>query len=301
MPGSGVESGRRLALASVAASGSLALINVSVGLLSRSTSVVAAGLEFAGDVLASLIVFLGMLMASRPADEDHPYGHGRFEILAGLAVGLVLILAGVAISLHALDRVGEVHPPPGLLAIWALVLSIIAKSALSFTKFRVGRRIGSAALVADAWNDSVDILSSGTALVAVALTVYDTERFMAADHYGGFAVGMIVVLTGVRVVRDASLELTDTMPAPSVLAEIRQMALEVPQVQGVEKCFARKTGLQYHVDLHIEVDPTMTVAHSHYLAHRVQEHICRRIPSIADVLVHIEPTPEGRIEPEGSD
>jgi cation diffusion facilitator family transporter len=277
------------------------VLNVTVGLLSRSTSVVAAGLEFAGDVLASLIVFLGMLMAARPADEDHPYGHGRFEILAGLLVGLILILAGIGISLHALDRVGDVHPPPGMLAIWALVLSMGVKSALSFIKFRVGRRIGSAALVADAWNDSVDILSSATALVAVALTIYDTERFLAADHYGGFAVGMIVVLTGVRVVRDASLELTDTMPAAHVLAEIRRMALDVPQVLGVEKCFARKTGLQYHVDIHIEVDPAMTVAQSHYLAHRVQEHICRKMPAIADVLVHIEPTPEGRIEPEGSD
>jgi cation diffusion facilitator family transporter len=301
MAESRADTGRRLALLSVAASGCLAVLNVTVGLLSRSTSVVAAGLEFAGDVLASLIVFLGMLMASRPADEDHPYGHGRFEILAGLLVGLILILAGVGICHHALHRVGEVHPPPGMIAIGALAVSMSAKTGLSFTKFRVGRRIGSAALVADAWNDGVDILSSATALVAVVLTVYDPKRFMAADHYGGFAVGMIVVLTGLRVVRDTSLELTDTMPSAHVLAEIRKMALQVPQVQGVEKCFARKTGLQYHVDLHIEVEPSMTVAQSHYLAHRVQEHICRGMPTIADVLVHIEPTPEGRIQAEGSD
>lgn len=293
--------GRQLALLSVVASGSLAVLNVTVGLLSDSTSVVAAGLEFGGDVFASLIVFFGMLMASRPADEDHPYGHGRFEILAGLVVGFLLIAAGAGISLHALDRVGDVHPPPGRMAVVALIASMSVKSCLSFTKFRVGRRIGSGALVADAWNDGVDILSSATALAAVGLTIYDPERFRAADHYGGFAVGIIVVVTGLRVVRDASLELTDTMPPPHVLVEIREIALEVPRVEGVEKCFARKTGLQYHVDLHIEVDPAMTVAESHYLAHRVQEHICRRVPSVADVLVHIEPTPEGRIPPEGSD
>lgn len=301
MTESRTDAGRRLALASVAASGSLAILNVTVGLLTRSTSVVAAGLEFGGDVLASLIVFLGMLMASRPADEDHPYGHGRFEILAGLLVGMILILAGIGISTHALDRVRDIHPPPGMLAIWALAISMAAKSGLSFWKFRVGRRIGSNALVADAWNDGVDILSSATALVAVGLTIHDPETFRAADHYGGFAVGLIVVLTGLRVVRDAALELTDTMPGAHVLTEIRQIALEVPRVQGVEKCYARKTGMQYHVDLHIEVDPSMTVADSHFLAHRVQEHICRRISSVADVLVHIEPTPEGRLEPEGSD
>lgn len=290
--------GRRMAIVSVAASASLALGNVTAGLLSRSTSVVAAGLEFAGDVLASLIVFLGMLMASRPPDEDHPYGHGRFEILAGLLVGLILILGGAGISLHSLDKVDEVHTAPGHGALWALVVSMVVKSSLAFSKFRVGKRIGSAALVADAWNDSVDILSAAVALSALAMAVYDPARFLAADHYGGFAVGIIVIVTGLRVVRDTSLELTDTMPPKKIMADIRRVALEVPHVEAVEKCYARKTGMQYHVDLHIEVDPQMTVAHSHYVAHKVQERICGRMPDVADVLVHIEPTPAGRIPAE---
>jgi cation diffusion facilitator family transporter len=296
-----LDAGRRIAVISVAASATLAILNVTVGLVSRSTSVVAAGLEFAGDVLASLIVFLGMLMASRPPDEDHPYGHGRFEILAGLLVGLILLLAGLGISLTSLSNVDDTHSTPGVAAIWSLAASMFLKSAMASTKFRVGRRIGSAALIADAWNDSVDILSSLVALAAVGLAVYDPGRFMAADHYGGFAVGIIVVLTGLRIVRDAALELTDTMPAAHVLTDIRRVALEVPHVEGVEKCFARKTGLQYHVDLHIEVEPTMTVAQSHYVAHKVQEHIVQRMPTVANVLVHIEPTPDGRIEGEGAD
>jgi cation diffusion facilitator family transporter len=301
MAESAIEGGRRIAIVSVGASACLAIFNVTAGLLSRSTSVVAAGLEFAGDVLASLIVFLGMWVASRPPDEDHPYGHGRFEILAGLLVGLILVLAGFAISVNSLDKVGEAHAPPGLLAMWALVISMAVKSVLARSKFKVGKRIGSAALIADAWNDTVDLLSSLTAFAAVGLTLYDPERFLAADHYGGFAVGIIVVVTGVRVVRDTSMELTDTMPAKHVMAEIRGVALEVPRVMGVEKCFARKTGLQYHVDLHIEVDPTMTVAESHYIAHKVQDRIVQRMPSVANVLIHIEPTPDGRIEGEGAD
>ena len=301
MPERPSDVGRRVAIVSVAASAALAILNVTAGLFSGSTSVVAAGLEFAGDVLASLIVFLGMLMASRPPDDDHPYGHGRFEILAGLLVGLILVLAGVGICAHSLDKVGEVHAPPGVVAIWALAMSMMVKSVLSWFKFRVGRRIGSAALVADAWNDSVDLLSSMTALAAVGLAIYDPARFLAADHYGGFAVGVIVVATGVRVVRDTSLELTDTMPAAHVLTQIRAIALEVPRVEGVEKCFARKTGFQYHVDLHIEVQPTLTVAESHYIAHKVQERIVQRMPSVANVLIHIEPTPDGRIDGEGAD
>lgn len=295
------DDGRRMAIVSVAASLVLAIMNVTVGLLTRSTSVVAAGLEFAGDVLASLIVFLGMLIAARPPDDDHPYGHGRFETLAGLAVGVILVTAGFGIALHALQSVGDVHPPPGQLAIWSLAGSLVVKSGLAWTKFRVGRRIRSTALVADAWNDTVDLLSALSALGAVALTIYDPERFLAADHYGGFAVGVIVVITGIRVIRDTSLELTDTAPEPGLIQEIRRQALQVPRVEAVEKCFARKTGLQYHVDLHIEVTPEMTVAQSHYIAHKVQDHVLRTVPSVAGVLVHIEPTPEGRIQAEGSD
>ena len=275
---------------SVAASGTLAIANVTVGLLSKSTSVVAAGLEFAGDVMASLIVFLGMLIASRPPDENHPYGHGRFEILAGLLVGLILVLAGCGIAFRSLEKVSEVHAPPNPAASYPLIAAIAVKAALATIKFRTGRRIRSAALVADAWNDAVDILSAIVAMIALALTVYNPAEFLAADHYGGFAVGIIVILTGVRVVRDASLELTDTMPSDAVLDKIRQFALEVPGVEGVEKCFARKTGLQYHVDIHIEVDPALTVATSHDIATHVKHHLCRRAPSVADVLVHIEPS-----------
>lgn len=301
MPSGDIVAGQRIALLSVVASFALALANVSAGLIARSTSVVAAGLEFAGDVLASLIVFFGMLMASRPPDEDHPYGHGRFEILAGLIVGFILVLAGIGIAARSLNKVGEAHAAPGALAIWSLAVSMAIKSSLAWAKFRVGRRIGSAAVVADAWNDTVDLLSAMAALGAVSLAIYDPDRFLAADSYGGFVVGVIVVLTGVRVVRDTSMELTDTAPAPGLLQEIRRQAIQVPKVEAVEKCFARKTGLQYHVDLHIEVAPEMTVAESHYIAHKVQDHVLRTVPSVAGVLVHIEPTPEGRIEAEGSD
>jgi cation diffusion facilitator family transporter len=156
-------------------------------------------------------------------------------------------------------------------------------------------------LVADAWNDTVDILSAFTAIAAVLLAASDPERFSNADAYGGFAVGVIVVVTGLRVVRDASLELTDTMPPPGMLEEIRKIANEVRGVQGIEKCFARKTGLQYHVDLHIEVDPEMTVADSHFLGHQVQEHVTQKVPYVAGVLVHVEPLPSGRIESDGAD
>jgi cation diffusion facilitator family transporter len=282
--------GRRIAILSVLASAVLAGANVGVGFVTGSTSVVAAGLEFAGDVMTSLIVFFGMMIASRPPDENHPYGHGRFEILAGLLVGLFVILAGFGIAFRSLEKVGEVHSAPGSAAFYPLIAAIGTKTVLATIKFRTGRRISSAALMADAWNDAVDILSAMVALVAVALTIYNPAQFLVADHYGGFAVGVIVVLTGVRVVRDTSMELTDTMPSAAMLEKIRRFALEVPGVEGIEKCFARKTGLQYHVDIHIEVDPALTVATSHDIATAVKHHLRRQVPTVADVLVHVEPS-----------
>src|SRR5262249_42343221 len=151
-------------------------------------------------------------VAARPADEDHPYGHGRFEILTGLIIGMVLTGGGALICYFALRQIGQHRPPLAPFVIWPLVLSIAAKTSLSTLKFRVGRRIGSAALTADAWNDGMDTLSALAALVAVWLTLSDPVRFAEADLYGGSAVGLIIVFAGIRVSRETSLQLMDTMP-----------------------------------------------------------------------------------------
>jgi cation diffusion facilitator family transporter len=283
--------GQRVALLSILASAVLALANVTVGLRAGSTSVVAAGLEFVGDVLASTFVLAGMLIASKPADSDHPYGHGRFETLAGLVVGLILAGGGVGICWRSLQKISEVHAPPSAYAIWPLLGAIVVRGTMSTLKFRVGRRIQSASLVADGWNDSVDILSAASALVALGLTLYNPTQFLAADHYGGFTVGLVVIITGFRVMRDTTLDLVDTMPEGTSLEEIRKLALEVAGVRGVEKCFARKTGLQHHVDLHLEVDPNLTVWEAHDIATQTRFHLRERLDWIADVLVHVEPAP----------
>ena len=281
--------GRRVATAGIVASAVLATSNIVVGMLTQSTSVVATGLEFAGDVFASTVVMLGMIVAGRPPDENHPYGHGRVETLAGFVVGMLLVAGGAGICWNSLQSVGEHHPPPSSAAIVVLVVAIGTRGAMSVIKFRIGRRIGSTSLVADAWNDTVDILAATTALTAVALTMYDPRRFLAADHYGGFAVGIIVVLTGVRVMRDASLELMDTMPRRDMIERVRRVAAGVPGVLGLEKIYARKTGLAYHVDLHIEVEPSLSVEEGHAIAGRVRTQVKDELGWVADVLVHVEP------------
>jgi cation diffusion facilitator family transporter len=280
---------RRVALASIGVSGLLACSNIVVGLVAHSTSVVATGFEFAGDVLASTIILVGMGVAARPADENHPYGHGRFETLSAFVVGVILAAGGTTICYQSLQAIGVRHAPPGASAVVALVGAIVLRGIMSSVKFRVGRRLRSSALVADAWNDAVDILSALAALTAVGLATFDPVRFLAADHYGGFVVGIVVVITGIRVMRDASLELADTMPSPEMTLEVLQVAKSVAGVQGVDKVLARKTGLQYHIDLHIEVDPTLTVAASHTIAGSVRATLKRDLRWVADVLVHVEP------------
>jgi cation diffusion facilitator family transporter len=273
----------------MAVSGVLAGTNIVIGLLARSTSVVATGFEFAGDVLSSGIIVVGMGIAARPADANHPYGHGRFETLSAFGVGIVLLAGGVIISHQSLQAVGVRHEPPDVMAIAALLVAIVLRSVMSAVKIRVGRRVGSTALIADSWNDAVDILSAVAALTAVALASYDPARFLAADHYGGFVVGIVVVGSGIRVIREASLDLVDTMPPPELTADVVQVAKSVGGVRGIDKVLARKSGLQRHIDLHIEVDPLLTVAASHAIAGAVRAAIKRELSWVADVLVHVEP------------
>jgi cation diffusion facilitator family transporter len=292
----GMALGQRVAMLGIVASLALAILNIFVGLRTGSVSVFATGLEFVGDVMASSIVLLGLFVAARPPDENHPYGHGRGETVAGFMVGVVLALGGIGICWRALQGMGVHHAAPGAAAAASLLVAISIRSVMSVLKFRVGRKLRSTSLVADAWNDAVDILSASVALFCVGLTLSDPERFLAADHYGGFAVGIFVVVTGLRVVRDATLDLMDTMPDANALRDLRAQALTVAGVQHVEKAYARKTGLRWHVDLHVEVDPHLNVTASHDIAHLVREHLKSRLPWVADVLVHVEPVGRSRRE-----
>lgn len=290
----GLQAGRRVAAISVAVNAVLAATSLTVGLRGDSLTVVATGVEFAADVVASLAVLAGFWYASRPADSRHPYGHGRAETLTGLVIGLALFVIGATIVLHAVRDVGAVHPPPAPYTLWPLALALAVKTVLMVSKMRVSRRTGSQALLADAWNDSVDVLSSVAAIIALGLTVLDPGTFAAADHVGGMLVGVFVIVAGLGVARATSLDLLDTMPPEALLVRVRAVACTVDGVRGVEKLFGRKTGLQYHVDMHLEVDGWISVDAGHDIATRVRERIRADIGEVSDVLVHVEPAGLGQ-------
>ena len=166
-----MQTGQRVAVTGMLVSGFLALIKITAGLSGHSTAVVADGLESAADVIASGFVLFGLTLAAKPADDNHPYGHGRVETLTGLLIGLVLLTGGALISWNAISRVGQPHQPLSAFVIWPLVISILAKTGLATLKFRYGRKLQSDALTADAWNDATDCISAIVALAAVALTL----------------------------------------------------------------------------------------------------------------------------------
>jgi cation diffusion facilitator family transporter len=284
-----MHTGQRVAVLGMVVSAALAVAKITAGMAGHSTAVVSDGFESAGDVVASGFVLLGLTLAAKPPDEDHPYGHGRIETLTGLLIGLVLTAAGVLISATSFQHLGQQGAAIEAFVMVPLIVSAVAKSGLATYKFRQGRKLRSASLTADAWNDAMDIVSALAALAAVGLALADPVRFQDADRYGGIAVGLIVIVVGVRVSRDTAMQLIDTMPEPQRMAEIRAAAASVAGVHGVEKCFARKTGLRYHVDLHLEVDPEMTVRRSHEIAHNVRLRIKEKLDWVADVLVHVEP------------
>jgi cation diffusion facilitator family transporter len=286
-----MQTGQRVAALGMAVSAALAVVKIAAGMAGHSTAVVADGLESASDVLAGGFVLLGLTLAAIPPDDNHPYGHGRVETLTGLLIGMFLAAGGALISYISVQSLGQTREPVAGFVIYPLFASLVAKGSLAAYKFRYGRRLKSDALLADAWNDTMDSVSAVAALIAVGMTLADRVRFVEADRYGGFIVGLIVVTTGIRVAYDTAMQLMDTMPGDDLMNQVREVARGEPGVRGVEKCYARKTGLQYHVDLHLEVDPDMTVRSSHDIAHRVRLRILERLDWVADVLVHVEPAP----------
>lgn len=282
---------RRIAIVGMLVTASLAVMKIVAGWKGHSAAVFADGLESAADVFSTGLVFTGLVLASRPADSNHPYGHGRVEILTGLVLGLTLFGAGTLIAWTSLMKFGDVEHAPEPWTVYPLLISIGAKFVLMVVKYRHSKGSGSFSMKADAAHDGIDMVSGLVALGALSFALWKPAAFGQADHYGAFAVGLIVMLTAVRVVREASMHLMDTMPDDLAMLDVRRVAIGVEGVRGVEKCYARKTGLQYHVDLHLEVDPEITVRESHEIANEVRYAIRRKLVWVADVLVHVEPWP----------
>lgn len=281
--------GRRASAVSMAVNGGLALIKLVTGLAGQSYALVADAFESLSDIVSSFLVWSGLVIASRPADENHPYGHGKAEPLAALAVAGMLVTAAAAIAVQAVREIGTPHTVPAWYTLPVLLIIIVIKEAMYRYESRVAQQVGSTAVHADAWHHRSDALTSVAAAVGITIALAAGPAYAAADDWAALLVCAVIVFNGARFAQAAIRELMDTVPDTAILDVIQRDALEVEGAQFVEKLFVRKMGTQLYVDMHLEVDPELSVRRAHDIAHRVKGTIMAQRPQIADVLIHIEP------------
>jgi len=262
---------------------------LAAGIAGHSHALVADAVESFADIFSSLIVWRGVVIAAVPADEDHPYGHGKAEPIASAIVATMLLGAALWIALTAFGEITEPHPSPAPYTLIVLIVVVIVKESLFRFVSREGKAVDSSAVRADAWHHRSDAITSVAAGIGISVALIGGKGFEAADDVAAIAAAGVIAWNGWRLLRPALNELMDTAPSREVIDQIRQIATSTPGVDGVEKCIVRKVGYQYFVDMHVEVDPQMTVLRSHEIAHDVKNKIRGVLPAVCDVLVHVEP------------
>jgi cation diffusion facilitator family transporter len=272
----------------------LAGVKLIAGLVGNSYALVADAVESTADVLASIVVWGGLAIAAQPADDDHPYGHGKAEPLAASAVALMLIGAAVGIAIEAIQGIRTPHGPPALWTLAVLVAVVIVKTILSRRVLTVGSAIGSTAVTADAWHHLSDAVTSATAFVGIGLALFGTRvlgdgRWAAADDWAALAASGVIAYNGLALLRPALNDLMDRMPGAEVVAPVRRAAESVPGVLAVEKLHVRRTGLVYSVTIHVQAEPRTPLDEAHALGHRVTDAVRAAVPEVESVLVHMEP------------
>jgi cation diffusion facilitator family transporter len=282
---------RRAAFLAVAISVALGLIQFLGGYFGHSVALMSDAVHSFGDALTSGVVFAALLWAQQPADAEHPYGHTRAEAVAGSNVALVLVLLGLGVLWEALSTLGEDSPVPEWYTLVIACAGVVLKEGLYRYEIRVSQSTGSTAMKASAWDHRLDALGSLAVMIGLALARGGGPAWHSADHVAAIVVGLVLVWTGSRLFWSSLHELLDRQADPETLEAVRLEALRVPGVQGVEKLFVRKTGLEYLVDIHVEVDPELSVRESHEIGHEVKNRLLQRIVTVKDVLVHIEPSP----------
>jgi cation diffusion facilitator family transporter len=278
---------RRAALWGIAGSLGLGLAKLAGGLFGHSVALVSDAVHSLGDALTSTAVLGALVYSQQPPDREHPYGHTRVEAVVASNVALVLVLSALAVAWESLSTLAEPSPPPELYTLGIAVASFVLLEVLYRYKSRVARQTGSLAVLATAWDHRLDALSSLAVLAGLGLARW--ADWHAADHFAALAVALVILWAGGRLFWASLQELMDRQADPEFLDAVRREALAVPGVLGVEKLFVRKTGMEYLVDIHVEVDSEKTVREGHAIGHAVKDSLRERLVTVKDVLVHIEP------------
>jgi cation diffusion facilitator family transporter len=251
-----------------------------------------------GDAGVAAAVLVALHGSEVPPDQEHPYGHTRLEAIAGSNVALLLALSAFWIIWESVTTFSEGSPEPAAYVLWIAAASMVLNEALYHYKKRVAQRTGSSTIRASAWDHRLDAYTSLTVLLALALVRFGGPAYHAADHIAAVLVALVILWVAGMLFWNSLQELMDRQAEPELVDTVRREALAVPGVQNVEKLRVRKTGLEYLVDIHIEVDPELSVREGHAIAHDVKDRLIERVVPIKDVLVHVEP---GQAKKDASD
>src|SRR6516162_1048821 len=281
--------GARVALLGLTINVVLASAKIVAGVIGHAYVLIADGIESALDVGGSIVIWGGLTFAARPPDQTHPYGHGKAEPIAAVIVAIGVLAAAVGLAIQSVREIFLPHHSPAPYTLGVLIVVIVVKEFLFRYVNRIGRDVESTAVQTDAWHHRSDALTSAAAFIGISVALIGGERWQSADDWAALFACAVIAANGVRLLRPAFYEIMDTAPRAKFVRSICQAARSVPGVVEVEKCRARKMGLDFYVDLHVGVDGNMSVHEGHEIAHRVKRAIQQSDSRVADVLVHIEP------------
>ncbi len=292
--------GRRVTYLSLFVNLALGVAKCLAGWFGRSSALVADGLHTFSDLASDAMVLFGLRMAVIPGDEDHPYGHHRFNTIAAAGVALMIVAFSIGMVVSAVISLRS--PAEGGPALWTAavaLISIAAKEVLYFVTRRIAHRYRSRLLLANAWHHRSDSFSSIITALAIAVAALGGEALRFVDALGGLLLGGWLLFEGGRLLSNSVNDLLDRAPALEILNDLREHILPTSGVHGYHHFRARNVGDLIEVDLHLQVDPEISVEAGHEIARQVRRNIMSMHPEVLDVLIHVEPATEPHLQDHG--
>ncbi len=285
---------RRASWVGILGNGFLAAVKIAGGFAAGSLAVVGDGIDSASDILGSLITLIASRIMEEPPDREHPYGHLRAETLATKILSFLIFFAGIQLFLSAGRSLLSGEPPamPGILGVYVTGISLAGKALLAGYKFRVGRRLESSMMTADAKNMRGDVVMSGTVLAGLGLTYWLGIPWL--DRALALGVGLWIMRVGIDLFRETTRELMDGVEDPGLYSRVFQAVEGVPGAERPHRSRIRRIANYLVMDLDIEVDPEITVREGHRIASEVEGEIRRRVENVYDIMIHVEP--RGNVE-----
>ncbi len=281
--------GIRLARTGLIANGLLALTKLLAGILGHSYALIADAVESVADIFSSLVVWGGLRVASRDADERYPFGYGKAEAVSSAIVGLMLIGAALGIAIEAVREIRIPHHAPAPFTLIVLIVVVAIKETLFRRVLRGAEELGSQAVAADAWHHRSDAITSAAAFVGISIALIGGPGWESADDWAALFASLIILYNGAQIIRPALADLMDQSPDEAVFQAVESAAREVAGVLATEKLRIRKSGTKYLLELHVQANPDLSLHEAHVLSGKVKSRIRTAVPRVENVLVHMEP------------